>query len=170
MCGHVRDALSGAAVPQAMVELRRRNLTALTRADGLYFFLDLRAGKYDLLVSAPRARGRYGTASVGEVQVGVDGAGRPLLDPRAEVRLPPTGVAGVVTDAATGTPLVGARARLRGADAETSTGADGRYRLSPLPPGAPTLEIRAPGYATETRKLGLATGQQLTVDIALSKT
>ncbi|HEX6364139.1 MAG TPA: carboxypeptidase-like regulatory domain-containing protein, partial [Albitalea sp.] len=64
----------------------------------------------------------------------------------------------------------GAQARLRATQAHAHTGADGRYRLSPLLPGAPTLEIRAPGYATGTRKLGLAAGQLLNVDIALSKT
>ncbi|HEX6362817.1 MAG TPA: carboxypeptidase-like regulatory domain-containing protein, partial [Albitalea sp.] len=82
LCGHVRDAVTGAGVPEARVELLRRNLSARTRADGLYFFLDLRGGAYDLRVSAPQAGGRYGTAAVDDVRVALDASGRPLLDPR----------------------------------------------------------------------------------------
>lgn len=169
LCGHVRDAVSGAAVPDALVEVLRRDLSAHTRADGFYAFLDLRAGEYDLRVSAPQAAGRYGSASVDDVKVAYDVAGTPALDSRANVALPPTAVAGRVSDATSGAPIADALAGLRGAETQARTSADGRYRLSPLLPGNPTLEIRARGYAPETRKLQLQAGAQLNVDLTLTK-
>jgi hypothetical protein len=170
ICGRVRDAATGEGIPQALVELARRNIAARTRRDGSYYFLDLRAGQYELRVSAPELRGRYGSASVTNVAVANDSAGRAMLDARADVRLPATGVGGKVSDAASGTAIADARARIRGGDTEARTGLDGRYRLAPLTPGTQTLEIAARGYATATRKLNLVAGQELNTDVALSKT
>lgn len=170
ICGRVRDAATGEGIPGALVELARRGLSTRTRPDGSYYFLDLRAGQYELRVSAPELRGRYGTASVTNVAVANDSAGRAVFDARADVPLPATGVGGKVSDAASGTAIADARARIRGGDTEAKTGSDGRYRLAPLTPGVPTLEIVARGYATVTRKLNLVPGQQLSADVALSKT
>jgi Carboxypeptidase regulatory-like domain len=170
ICGHVRDAVTGRGISGALVELARRNVATRTRADGSYWFQDLRAGQYELRVSAPHLLGRYGSAAVTNLPVAYDSADRPVLNSRAEVSLPPTRIAGKVSDAASAAAIVGATARIRGGDIEAKTGADGRYLLAPLQPGAPTLEILARGYATATRKLSLAPGQELSADVALSKT
>ena len=83
--------------------------------------------------------------------VAYDSADRPVFDAGANVPLPATRVVGRVTDAATGTLLTEAVAQIRGGDIQAKTGADGRYRLSPLQSGAPTLEVSARGYATARR-------------------
>jgi subtilisin family serine protease len=86
--------------------------------------------------------------------------------------LPPSGlVQGAVTDANDGQGVAGARVRVLQDGAvvrQTTTGADGRYRVLQLPLGAYTIEASATDYSTETVQAILAEdGEVLTRDIAL---
>jgi len=72
-------------------------------------------------------------------------------------------ISGVVTDAATGAPIVGAVVTVNSVLSSTPTGADGKYTLYPIPTGAFEYSATAPGYAS------LPTGQD-TVDPGATKT
>ena len=86
---------------------------------------------------------------------------------RADANLPSTQVHGTVTDAVTGNPLPGARVRLLGDTVVARTGDDGTYDLSQQIAGEPTLQVTAPGYKPQARKLALAAGQERVEDLAL---
>jgi hypothetical protein len=71
---------------------------------------------------------------------------------------PPRGsLDGVVTDTAL-TPLAGATAWILGTKLEVSTGANGRFRITEIPPGTYILVIRRLGYEQLTSTLALIPG------------
>lgn len=167
--GIVRDAITARGIDGALVEIPAKQRAASTRQDGSYWFCDLRAGKYTLRISAPHIGTQYGVVTVTAVTVVPESSGKPVFDPRASVQLSPTRVTGRVTDASNATPIAGATVRVRGGEARAVTTSAGEYSLAPLRAGAPTLEVSARGYASGTRKLTLTAGQQITADIALSR-
>ncbi|HEX2250178.1 MAG TPA: carboxypeptidase-like regulatory domain-containing protein [Gemmatimonadales bacterium] len=63
-------------------------------------------------------------------------------------------VSGTVTDSATGTPLEGATATVRGTTIGAAAGADGRLTLTNVPAGQVTITIRRIGYRAEDVVLG----------------
>ncbi len=65
----------------------------------------------------------------------------------------PDTLAGVVVDAATRLPLVGATVRWPGLEQGTSTDADGRFRLA-VPPGARAAVVSFVGYEAQTVEAG----------------
>ena len=78
-------------------------------------------------------------------------------------------VAGRVTDERTGVPLANVQVF---ADANllrvARTDATGRYRLTDVPVGARTLNIRQIGYASKAVPVTVTAGQVATVDVALA--
>jgi hypothetical protein len=79
-------------------------------------------------------------------------------------------VAGTVTDA-TGAIVPGATVALKGeatgqARAAT-TNTSGNFRFSLLQPGTYTIEVKAPGFGTQSKKVVVAVGQAASADFAL---
>lgn len=77
----------------------------------------------------------------------------------------PTRVTGRVVDGATGAPLPEAELVL--GDLRAVTGADGRFRLSGVPPGDALLQVRRLGYAPWRFRLDLVPGLERDLSVAL---
>ena len=69
-------------------------------------------------------------------------------------------VSGVVTDQASGQPIVGARVGVVGTTLVTQTNAEGRYTLGRIPAGQVTLRVSAIGYAAGTPSVTVAAGER----------
>lgn len=82
-------------------------------------------------------------------------ASQPVTDPDM------VSVQGVIVDADTGAPVVGASVRLLQRSLQTSSDASGAFRFALLREGADQLEIQAQGYRTVLSALQLEKGQQL---------
>ncbi len=78
-------------------------------------------------------------------------------------------VAGKVTSAEGGAPILGATVQLVGTPFGTITKGDGSYVIA-LRPGAYTLRVRQIGYASATQAITIAAGQTLTRDVVLQRT
>ncbi len=76
-------------------------------------------------------------------------------------------VAGRVTDAASGAPLVGADVTLDGTSLTTATDRTGAFRLTGVPGGHFTLVIQYLGHEVERSPVTVTTGRILTVDVTL---
>lgn len=162
-----RALLAAKAANPAWTRRRERLDRVYSRPDGVFCFTDLPAGHYRLKISAPALGTRYGVAEVGLYEVLPDPGAGQVPVARANVDLPPTRIHGTVTDAVTGKPIPGARVRLRGDTVVVRTGGDGTYDLSQQIAGEPTLQVTAPSYKPEARKLELAAGQERVEDLAL---
>ena len=77
-------------------------------------------------------------------------------------------IAGRLTDASDGTPLVGASVRLEGTTLGAASGADGRFDIAAVPAGTYTLTARLVGYEAATRRVTVASGATVRVDMALA--
>jgi len=83
---------------------------------------------------------------------------------------PPTGsVVGRVTDAKTGAAIAGATVMVEGAARSASSGNDGRYRVTEVPPGTYTVRARYIGYAPGSTSASVSADQDATADFALEK-
>lgn len=80
----------------------------------------------------------------------------------------PTGtIRGRVTDGVTQQPLAGVTVTVGGRNARTPP--DGRYLITGLSPGSPTLSARLIGYASATQSVTVAGGDTVVVDLALTR-
>ena len=80
-------------------------------------------------------------------------------------------VSGFVRDAATGETLIGANVFVAEGPAEgrgSATNVQGFYTLGDLPSDSLTLRFSFIGYGTETRRVGLASGERLRLDVELA--
>ncbi len=66
-------------------------------------------------------------------------------------------------------PVRGARVRVWGTDASTTSGDDGRYALADLPSGTFTVDVRGIGLEPSHTPVDLASGQTAEVRVALGK-
>jgi iron complex outermembrane recepter protein len=78
-------------------------------------------------------------------------------------------VAGRVTSAEGGAPILGATVQLVGTPFGTITKGDGTYAIA-LRPGAYTLRIRQIGFASVTEAITIVSGQTVTKDASLART
>jgi protocatechuate 3,4-dioxygenase beta subunit len=175
LSGRVTDAASGDPLAGARVEVidgpaeftsaqavrardpawstrARRPGRATTGADGVWYMDDLPPGTYSLRFTLPRAAGVYAGAVVGKQVLPRDGGG--VIAAVADAELAPTLLSGRVT--AGGAPLAMAEVSLRGSAERAVTGADGRWRLAGVEPGARQLRVAAAGHQPATRDLTLA--------------
>jgi uncharacterized repeat protein (TIGR01451 family) len=86
------------------------------------------------------------------------------------VNVKPTVLTGVVTDAATGTPIVGASITVTDANNvvwTTTTDADGRYTITGLAAGNATVEAAKAGYETGSTVKAVVSGVTNVQDLAL---
>lgn len=77
-------------------------------------------------------------------------------------------IAGVVSAAESGEPVVGASVNLRGRKTPVLSDSAGRYRLTDVPPGTLILQVRALGHADATRIVEVAPGATVAIDVALA--
>lgn len=77
-------------------------------------------------------------------------------------------IVGTVRDSATAAPLAAARVRLVETHREELAHADGSFRFPQLAPGTYTVEVEHLGYARARRRVEVAAGESLRVDIALA--
>jgi CarboxypepD_reg-like domain/Carboxypeptidase regulatory-like domain len=82
-------------------------------------------------------------------------------------RLPPTHVAGALTDAATEEPVTEATVWLRGTDMRTLTDQHGRFELKEVPPGRYMLMTDHIAYGTKMDTLEVPVGSRIMVDMRL---
>jgi len=76
-------------------------------------------------------------------------------------------VAGTVVDGATDQPLPLANVVLSTRGRGTTTGTDGRFRISELRPGRLQLTVSYVGYQSQTREITIPAGQTVSVRVAL---
>src|SRR5262245_32189380 len=82
-------------------------------------------------------------------------------------------IAGIVRDPS-GAVLPGVTVTVRGAALQrdslsTTTGQDGSYRLTLLPPGVYDVAVELAGFATQTRRgVDVAVNQQTTLDVSMA--
>ena len=89
--------------------------------------------------------------------------------PSASVESVVTGsIAGVVTDAKTGQPLIHASVSVDGTEIATQTGARGQYVLVGVPAGRVTVQATSYGYATATESVQVHSDGVTRLDIELA--
>lgn len=165
--GQVQDA-DGEPIARARVVLGGR-MHAVTGPGGTFAFGPVRPGTYTVVAG----KAGYQRAEQ-EAVVEAGDAARLLfvLQPGDDTLPPdvdPATVGGVVTDAETGAPVVGARVVLRG-HGETTSADDGGYRFADVRPGGYILAVVADGYAPWHEGLRVPSGATLTVPVALLPT
>jgi TonB-linked SusC/RagA family outer membrane protein len=77
-------------------------------------------------------------------------------------------VQGTVTDAASGAPIPDARVAVAGTKLQAVTNTLGAYRITGIPAGAVTLQIRRIGYKTLETTVALEPGQEFTGNYSLT--
>jgi hypothetical protein len=168
ICGYVVDALTGAGIGGALVEIADPALTTTSRADGFYGFLDLADGGYELHASAPALGSRYGSATVSGIVVASGAQGQPVLDPDGRLALPPTQLAGTVRRADTAAPIARAQVRLRASAVAVLADAAGGYRLAGVEAGTQTAVVTAAGFVAHTEQVVLTAGEEMLIDFNLT--
>jgi len=78
-------------------------------------------------------------------------------------------VTGLVTDAGSHAPLVGATVRITGTQLGSQTGNDGHYTIRGVTPGAFSLQVNRIGYEAKNAAGTVAGGQTATVNVQLSQ-
>ena len=82
----------------------------------------------------------------------------------------PGRLSGTLTEAGTGTPLVGASVVLAPTDRVTASDARGRYAFDDVPAGSYTITVSSVGYATRRAPVAVLAGQTVRLDLALDRT
>jgi hypothetical protein len=168
IAGYITDSITGQAIANAVVEVMEEDLHTLSHNDGFFYFLDLLPGQYRLRVSAPHLGSRYGV--IGAVDITVESSnGKPIFDLDGHVKLPPTRLTGIVIRMGEeNTPIENARLQILGSDIQTSTDNQGRYGLSGLVKGNPTVWAFAEGFVTSSQSVTLVAGEEATADFSLA--
>jgi hypothetical protein len=129
-----------------------------SRVDGLYYFLDLPAGEYEVRAALPNCGKRYGekrekkevfsekkkASNDDQKQSGANA----LKSMWLELALGQTAIHGRITDAAKKTGVMMAEVRLKGSGERTFSDARGEFTLGPIEASKSerTLECSAQGY------------------------
>lgn len=167
--GFVRDSITGVPLPRATVTFSAVDadgyayevFTGRTEESGYYRVCNLPAGA-DLRVVAMFGRNASTPATV---RTPVDGA----LFRDLEMVLSAVGeIRGKVSDQGSGRPLVGARVRVLGSEAEQLTDMRGEFFIGELPPGLHLLETEFLGYATQVDSVTIFSDEAVLVDIPLA--
>lgn len=166
IAGSVTDAITGQPISNAVIEITEY-LRALSRSDGSFYFIDLPIGQYRLNISVPALGNRYGTVTLEAVMVQNAVDGRPILDPKANIKLPPTQLTGQIQRSDNNQPISNAIVRLLGSETSTLTNKDGQYTLSGIQAGKPTAEASAKGFVASSQKVSLSQGQSTTANFRL---
>ncbi len=154
--GVVTDSATGVPVFGAMVTASQTNVCggrAITDSSGIYTIQNLAAGDYQVVARARNYRPAHYPTPV----TVVDGQNTPGINFALGQFTPPPppnpgSISGIVTDSATGAPIVGAVviAHHRRFTRQAITGDDGSYTITNLRPGAYRVMARAPNYRMQT--------------------
>ena len=140
-----------------------------SRADGLFYFLDLPDGDYSLRVSMPSLGNRFGKLEL-PAKVSRDAGGNVKFG-LLRCPLPPTLVRGKVTGPGqeSGVPL--ARVRVKGSGERAFTDSQGQFVISAIELGKKrTLLVSAQGYGTKSKDFALLEpGSVKKVDFELTR-
>jgi hypothetical protein len=154
--GTVTDRDTGVPIQDATISSGGRSTT--TDASGVYTLSDVAAGEAQVTVAAST----YAT----EVrQAVVTGGGTTVLD---VTMAHPGDVSGLVTNAATGTPLAGVTVGYPGG--VTITDVTGHYSITGLPAGSRDLTFAATGFVSADRTVTVTAGSVATLDVQLDQT
>ena len=168
--GVVTDSTTAAPIFGAMVTASQSNVCggrAITDSSGVYTIQNLAAGDYQVVARARNYRPAHYPTPVAVV----DGQNTPDINFALGQFTPPPppnpgSISGIVTDSATGVPIVGAVviAHHRRFTRRAVTGDDGSYTITNLRPGAYRVMARAPNYRMQTDPdlVMIATGQGVT--------
>jgi TonB-dependent SusC/RagA subfamily outer membrane receptor len=87
----------------------------------------------------------------------------------AAAQQPESGIiSGVVTEAASGRPVVGAQVGIAGTQLGAATNSAGRFTIANVPVGSHALQVRMIGYSALERTVAVANGQATTANFQLS--
>ncbi len=75
---------------------------------------------------------------------------------------------GIITDSETGEPVRNAEVVLAPGNNTTISGYDGHYEFSDLEPGQYKVQVRATGYASNSRQISVAVGASTSCDLLLT--
>ncbi|SMO80807.1 SusC/RagA family TonB-linked outer membrane protein [Gracilimonas mengyeensis] len=78
-------------------------------------------------------------------------------------------VSGVITDAATGEPIIGANIMVEGTNKGAATNIDGEYVIEGLSAGNYTLRVRYIGFKEQTQEIALDENEDLSLDFQLEQ-
>ena len=123
-----------------------------SRADGLFYFLDLPNGNYELNISVPGFGKRYGSV-VRKVKVATAANGSYQLD-WANVSIPPTAIEGCVSSKKINVSF--ARVQVQGSGETAFSDNAGLYSITGVEPGKRTLLVYAQGYKPVTQPITIA--------------
>jgi len=149
--------------------LTQRIDRTLSQVDGVYTFIDLPAGTYQLNFSLPQAGRRYGSLQVNNVSVATarDPAGRAQVS-SADAALTPTQITGKVTRQDNNQPVTGARVSLQGDPAFVLTDAAGQYLISGIEAVKPTVAVTAANFKPFSQGVSLTPGALLNLNVSLT--
>ncbi|MGH7664159.1 MAG: TonB-dependent receptor domain-containing protein [Gemmatimonadaceae bacterium] len=119
-----------------------------------------------LLFTAPAAYSQDAAGPAASHEPGRAPAETQMASPTGPVLLAGS-VAGRVTDADEGVGLQGAVVRIEGSGLGTTTGEDGRYRITSVPAGTHTVVARRIGYEAQSRSVNVADNRETTADFEL---
>ncbi len=77
-------------------------------------------------------------------------------------------ITGLITDRTAGAPISNVSVTIVGSELGARTGADGKYTISDVPPGAKRVRAARIGYAPIEQPITVAAGQTATLNLALS--
>jgi hypothetical protein len=180
IAGTVTNAINGQRLSDAVVELLGSNLHIQTGVDGsfyligdqltepvklptwlskiqdgFFYFMDLPPGEYTLKVSAPNLGSRYEPSKEQKVTV-------PNL--QLNVQLSPTQLVGQVKGSDNVNTIPNALVQLRGSETQTFTDKEGKYLLSGIQAGTPTVQVSEQGVVKYTQKVKLIAGEIITAN------
>ena len=91
-----------------------------------------------------------------------------ILAPPRALAAQGANVEGTITDAASGAPIIDAIVSVAGTRLQGVSNVRGYYRITGIPAGTVTLQVRRIGYRTLSRSLDLSDAQNVTADYAIT--
>lgn len=160
--GQVVDANDSS--PLVGVQIQDTNgASGVSGSDGKFELLGIRAGNASLTVrldgyqemQASMVLPDSGTVNLGVVRL-------QKVNVEATSKL-----TGVITDAQSGQPIIGARVEIAGTGLESNSAFDGSYRIEGIVDLAFTMTVAANGYSTEVRNVTLSRHGAIVIDTPL---
>jgi len=142
-------ALASLAYGNRWDTLKQRPDRTITREDGLFYFLDLPDGDYNLSASIPSYGNRFGSAQQPAV-VSRDSNGDTKIA-FVSLSLQPTAVSGKITGPGHKTGVLLAEVRMKGSGERTFSDDQGQYILAGVEPGLRTIQVSAQGYKEKSQ-------------------
>lgn len=156
--GQVTDAQDGSAISEAQVSDGIR--TALTDAAGMYTIDDVPPGSYHVVA------GKEGYESSSSTVTVLSG-NTAVADFSLNEIIVPGSIAGSVTDAADGSPIVGAA--VTDGTRIATTDASGKYTIADVPPGNYEVTASKEGYESLTVSVTVVSGATSVMDFSLNQ-